>query len=396
MTTSAATKPARAVREESAEYEYVLNSSGKVMGGAVVRTPSEVELIKKNLSDTGLSLRLKAQKEEAPKEAAVEPASHNKSHNNLHNKKSNSKAIVVDASRFSGDKKVGDIAASHSAAVIADRISKVRKPFLHEGVAYVNTGGGGSGSIEAYRLLPEAEFKGKPTSYAEKTGGDGAEKARNDPNGFYHGMLVQSRKQPHVLVGPPTTFTTDGESRSEVVEAPAVEETEAALDTESMLDDETDWSELLPQADGEELSEQEDEESDKVIALWQLATIEQPARYEGKKVFVALHPKTTQVLLVVDEWGAEFPLPLKGRKWSIDAAPVDPPRMHFDLDQLVPDNCRALLISIIEPVGWMERRGVLCLDEVGGIQQAFDVEGEPWEKIPNNLDWITLYEFSRD
>lgn len=43
-----------------------------------------------------------------------------------------------------------------------------------------------------------------PLSYGEKTADGDA--ARNDPNGFYHGMLVTWRGMPMVLCGPPVVF----------------------------------------------------------------------------------------------------------------------------------------------------------------------------------------------
>ena len=36
---------------------------------------------------------------------------------------------------------------------------------------------------------------------------DNSAAARADPDGFYHGITVQHRGQPHVLCGPPVDFT---------------------------------------------------------------------------------------------------------------------------------------------------------------------------------------------
>ena len=108
----------------------------------------------------------------------------------------------------------GDIAASYS----ADRIGMgqpVRKPFVHQGEAWVCVGRRGRGpTADAYKLVPidwysdrlvdafAGQFFG---SYAEKTAD--AEWARQDPNGFYHGVIVQHGGHHFVMVGPPMRFT---------------------------------------------------------------------------------------------------------------------------------------------------------------------------------------------
>lgn len=52
--------------------------------------------------------------------------------------------------------------------------------------------------------MPEARFDGQPVTYRQRcTGGD---EARNDPNGFYHGMVVRYQGKEHVLAGPPLTL----------------------------------------------------------------------------------------------------------------------------------------------------------------------------------------------
>lgn len=101
----------------------------------------------------------------------------------------------------------GDIYASYS----ADRIAmsgSVRRPFTFQGESWVCTGNLGGGSIEvstAYRLVPLEHFEGAAVTYHEKT--DDSAAARADPDGFYHGIVVQHRGQPHVLCGPPIDFT---------------------------------------------------------------------------------------------------------------------------------------------------------------------------------------------
>jgi hypothetical protein len=50
-------------------------------------------------------------------------------------------------------------------------------------------------------------------SYNEKIGdADRAESARNDPNGFYHGMTVKHGSEAFVLAGPPLLFVADEEA----------------------------------------------------------------------------------------------------------------------------------------------------------------------------------------
>jgi hypothetical protein len=60
-----------------------------------------------------------------------------------------------------------------------------------------------------------AEFDGEPTTYREKISvvreGDryAGDYARNDPNGFYHGMTVTSGGSKCVLVGPPLELVAE-------------------------------------------------------------------------------------------------------------------------------------------------------------------------------------------
>jgi hypothetical protein len=65
----------------------------------------------------------------------------------------------------------------------------------------------GSTEHEAYRLLPERLFRGTPTTYGTRTGtAETAEAARNDPNGFYHGVAVKYGRESFLLCGPPVRF----------------------------------------------------------------------------------------------------------------------------------------------------------------------------------------------
>jgi hypothetical protein len=111
----------------------------------------------------------------------------------------------------------GDIAASYCADTIAMH-SRVSSPFKFEGELWACTNLAGHG--EAYRLVPLEQFAGTPTTYAEKSR-DG-DIARADPDGFYHGIKVQHRKQWFVLGGPPVRFVP--ELKVSAVPAPRMEQ----------------------------------------------------------------------------------------------------------------------------------------------------------------------------
>ncbi len=110
----------------------------------------------------------------------------------------------------------GDIHASYSADVIA-MSGRVRKPFRWKGGLCVCTSITGSGLTdsgtqehEAYRLVPLAIFRETTTTYRNKTAtAEASEAARNDPNGFYHGMSIQHGKADFVLCGPPIKFVPE-------------------------------------------------------------------------------------------------------------------------------------------------------------------------------------------
>ena len=120
-------------------------------------------------------------------------------------------ACAVSANRLQHDR--GDVNGSYS----ADRVASgqpVRKPFQHDGALWICTSITGSGLTssgstehEAYRIMPEPMFNGRPTTYGTRTAtGEAAEAARNDPNGFYHGVTVQYGRETFVLCGPPLRF----------------------------------------------------------------------------------------------------------------------------------------------------------------------------------------------
>jgi hypothetical protein len=103
----------------------------------------------------------------------------------------------------------GDIHASYSADTIATS-GKIRKAFRFQGRLMVTvslSGRGGVEQAEAYNVIPMKAFTGTPTTYHEKTGeADAAEAARNDPQGFYHGMKVTCGREAYILSGPPVVF----------------------------------------------------------------------------------------------------------------------------------------------------------------------------------------------
>jgi len=96
----------------------------------------------------------------------------------------------------------GDIAASYSADCIGMG-KPLRKPFGWKGSLWVCVALG-QGSAEVYRLtLPQA-FEGTPLGYrARVLAGD---EARQDPNGFYHGVTVSHGGKSFVLCGPPAVL----------------------------------------------------------------------------------------------------------------------------------------------------------------------------------------------
>jgi hypothetical protein len=130
--------------------------------------------------------------------------------------------------------------ASYSADVIAMN-GKVRRPVSCGGDLWVSIGGGGTVAhrvTKMYRLVPIADFDGEVTTYSDKTRiwRDGDEYpgdyARNDPNGFYHGMKVQHGSNPYVLCGPEQTLEVNG----------VVELLDSDNEDEEEYDD-TEWSE---------------------------------------------------------------------------------------------------------------------------------------------------------
>jgi len=106
----------------------------------------------------------------------------------------------------------GDIAASYS----ADRIGMgkpLRAPFNWQGALWVCVSMTRD-QAQAYRLVHPQAFAGMPVSYHAKTiDGDAA---RNDPNGFYHGMEVKHAGRSYVLTGPPAVFVPGAPQQMEL------------------------------------------------------------------------------------------------------------------------------------------------------------------------------------
>lgn len=106
----------------------------------------------------------------------------------------------------------GDIHGSYSADTIATA-GKIRKAFRWHAQLMVTVSLSrldGIEQAEAYQLIPLKAFNGTRMSYSEKIGtAESAEAARNDPNGFYHGMTVKQGQETFVLSGPPVVFVAD-------------------------------------------------------------------------------------------------------------------------------------------------------------------------------------------
>ncbi len=100
---------------------------------------------------------------------------------------------------------------TYSADTIAES-KTIRGTFPWQGNFYVVTGGIVQGDsviqVTAYRIMPRDRFNGKADFYGEGEGtGYWADTRRAQPEGFYHGMLVNRGSRLWVLVGPPLVFT---------------------------------------------------------------------------------------------------------------------------------------------------------------------------------------------
>jgi hypothetical protein len=111
----------------------------------------------------------------------------------------------------------GDIVGSYSADRIAES-DLIRKPFPWKGNLWVCVSIQGSRdgglTVMAYRLTPAISFGSEPTTYRRKSAIEDGDYARNDPQGFYHGMTVKYAGESMVLTGPPAVFVADETQRA--------------------------------------------------------------------------------------------------------------------------------------------------------------------------------------
>jgi len=111
---------------------------------------------------------------------------------------------------------------SCSCGTIAERGSIVKKPFAYGGKLYIATGSWPAGDgleWNCYQLMPKDDFKGETRTYSVPKGQNYEEyyeSLRNDPNGFYHGMLVKRGKNDCVLVGPKISFVAKSISQEKL------------------------------------------------------------------------------------------------------------------------------------------------------------------------------------
>ena len=87
----------------------------------------------------------------------------------------------------------------------------IRRPFTHEGRLFVSVAGRDGGGLpsyeKCYRIVLREQFDGPAAWYGQpNSGADWAAKRRSQPEGFYHGMLIQRGRSEWVLVGPPLIF----------------------------------------------------------------------------------------------------------------------------------------------------------------------------------------------
>ena len=131
--------------------------------------------------------------------------------------------IEVEKSLLDG--KIGDSYSADLIAMAEGHKSKVRKPFNFKGQLWVSTGDMGTGregvkEAECYRIVPRSAYTGATKVYWPAEEGQ-YEEWRNDPNGFYHGMLVWRGKEQWVLVGPETLFMAAKQAKPKAeVQAP--------------------------------------------------------------------------------------------------------------------------------------------------------------------------------
>jgi hypothetical protein len=119
---------------------------------------------------------------------------------------------------YKGERKSGegDISASYSADRICEGKS-IRKPFQWRGSLWLCVGSIGRGlaitkehEFSAFRLMPLRCFPGEAISYASRSAAvDSGATARENPLGFYHGIVVKHGRDQFVMCGPEATFMAD-------------------------------------------------------------------------------------------------------------------------------------------------------------------------------------------
>lgn len=138
---------------------------------------------------------------------------------------SNLETCAVELSRLTAMD--GDIRGSYSADTIVME-GRVRKPFKWLERLFIGVSFGPGPECKAYALVPASVFKGEVTTYQQKTGTEeAAERARQDPNGFYHGMAVKSGKETLILSGPPLRFVAQAAIPSPPKQMPLFMDNEA-------------------------------------------------------------------------------------------------------------------------------------------------------------------------
>jgi len=136
-----------------------------------------------------------------------------------------------------------EILTQLEASYSADRISEgasIRKPVQFENRLYVAVGTNNS-RVDAYALVPREDFTGTVRTYRvppDREYEEYYESLRNDPKGFYHGMLVKHRGKEWVLIGPEVTFVNKSDAQGKI--------TTTALQPHSQLDLLGSCFELLP------------------------------------------------------------------------------------------------------------------------------------------------------
>ncbi len=111
----------------------------------------------------------------------------------------------------------GDIARSYSADTIAIA-SRIRKPFRFQNRLWVGVGLYGHHPaciLKAYQIMKKEQFLGESTTYDIKI--CDSKSARQDPDGFYHGMAVKYGGRSYILVGPPVEFVAGKQAQLDLL-----------------------------------------------------------------------------------------------------------------------------------------------------------------------------------